>query len=516
MIQGERICLRPIEAGDTDRIVAWRNQERVRRNFIYQKPFTREGHEAWMRTKVATGEVVQFIICEKESGRPVGSVYFRDIDRENKKAEYGIFIGEADAAGKGIGTETARLAVAYARDGLKLHKLFLRVFADNLAAVKSYERAGFVREAYLRDEICQDGRFRDLLLMAVRFGEGETRPEPETPSEPGAAPKPGTPPEPEKRKTVSFVIPCYRSRDTIEGVVDEIRGAMGRLAEAYDYQVILVNDCSPDDTFEKIRRLCEADRRITGVNLAKNFGQHSALMAGFHQAKGDILVCLDDDGQTPADEVGKLLQALEEGADVAYARYEHKHHNAFRNFGSRINDWMLCFMLHKPKNLFVSSYFAARRFVLEEMLRYENAFPYVIGLVLRATKNIVNVTVEHRDRKSGVSGYTFGKLLALWFNGFTAFSEKPLRIATLTGVGCAGIGFLYGLYTVIKKLVVPDVPIGFSALMSAIMFIGGVMMLMLGLIGEYIGRMYICMNNAPQFVIREIVGGTDDGEERDR
>ena len=169
-------------------------------------------------------------------------------------------------------------------------------------------------------------------------------------------------------------------------------------------------------------------------------------------------------------------------------------------------------MLHKPKNLFISSYFAARRFVLEEMLRYENAFPYVIGLVLRTTKNIVNVTVEHRDRKSGVSGYTFGKLLALWFNGFTAFSEKPLRIATLTGTGCAGLGFLYGLYTVIKKLVVPNVPVGFSALMSGIMFIGGMLMLMLGLIGEYIGRMYICMNSAPQFVIREIVGGTKDGE----
>ena len=111
MIQGEHIYLRPIEDGDTDRIVAWRNQERVRNNFIYQKPFTREGHQNWMRTKVAAGEVVQFIICEKDTGRPVGSVYFRDIDRENQKAEYGIFIGEADAAGKGIGTETARLAV---------------------------------------------------------------------------------------------------------------------------------------------------------------------------------------------------------------------------------------------------------------------------------------------------------------------------------------------------------------------------------------------------------------------
>lgn len=315
-----------------------------------------------------------------------------------------------------------------------------------------------------------------------------------------------------KKKLVSFVIPCYRSAETIGSVVEEIGTAMEAL-KAYEYEIILINDCSPDHTFAVIRKLCEEDERITGVNLARNFGQHAALMAGFHQVRGDILVCLDDDGQTPADEVGKLLSAIEEGADVVYARYEHKHHNRFRNFGSRVNDWMLCFMLGKPKNLFISSYFAAQRFVLEEMLRYENAFPYVIGLVLRATRNIVNVTVEHRDRKSGESGYTFGKLLALWFNGFTSFSEKPLRIATVAGVGVAGIGFLYGIYTVIKKFVVPDVPIGFSALMSALMFIGGMIMLMLGIIGEYIGRMYICMNSAPQFVVREIVGGERKAEQ---
>ena len=283
-----------------------------------------------------------------------------------------------------------------------------------------------------------------------------------------------------KKQLVSFVIPCYRSAETIGSVVDEIEAAMGEL-ERYEYEIILVNDCSPDDTFGKIRELCGKDKRIKGINLARNFGQHAALMAGFHQVKGDILVCLDDDGQTPANEVGKLLAALENGADVAYAKYEHKHHSAFRNFGSRVNDWMLCFMLNKPKDLFISSYFAARRFVLEEMLKYENAFPYVIGLVLRATRNIVNVTVEHRDRMVGESGYTFGKLLALWFNGFTAFSEKPLRIATMAGVGCAGLGFLYGIYTIIKKLVLPGVPIGFSALMASIMFIGGMLMLMLGL-----------------------------------
>ena len=166
------VYLRPITLEDTENIVKWRNTDRVRKNFIYQKPFTKEGHLAWMRDKVAAGEVVQFILCETQDDRPVGSVYFRDIDEKNRKAEYGIFIGEADAAGKGYGTLAAKGAVAYARDVLKLHKLLLRVFADNTAAIRSYEKAGFIREAHLKDEIRQeDGTYRDLLLMAVLFEE---------------------------------------------------------------------------------------------------------------------------------------------------------------------------------------------------------------------------------------------------------------------------------------------------------------------------------------------------------
>ena len=145
------VYLRPITMEDTRRIVDWRNSDRVKKNFIYQKPFTEQGHRMWMETKVATGEVVQFILCETKGDRPVGSVYFRDIDRENNKAEYGIFIGEADAAGKGYGTLAAKGAVCYAEKTLKLHKLMLRVFADNTAAVKSYEKAGFIKEAYLKD-----------------------------------------------------------------------------------------------------------------------------------------------------------------------------------------------------------------------------------------------------------------------------------------------------------------------------------------------------------------------------
>ncbi len=305
---------------------------------------------------------------------------------------------------------------------------------------------------------------------------------------------------------ISFVIPCYRSQATLPSVIREIQETMEGLSQ-YTYEVVLVNDCSPDNTFDSIRELCRENKNITGINLAKNFGQHSALMAGFHQVKGDIIVCLDDDGQTPADEVGKLLEGIEKGADVVYAKYAHKHHSGFRNWGSHVNELMTRVMLGKPKDLFVSSYFAARRFVVDEMIKYEYPYPYVIGLVLRTTKNIVNVEVNHRDRMEGTSGYTLGKLLGLWFNGFTAFSVKPLRIATVTGAGCAFLGFAYGIYTIIKKIFInpPGLVTGFSALMSVLVFMGGMLMLMLGLVGEYMGRMYISMNRSPQYVVREIV-----------
>jgi len=308
-------------------------------------------------------------------------------------------------------------------------------------------------------------------------------------------------------KMISFVIPCYRSVATLPGVIKEIKDTMEGLGQ-YGYEVILINDCSPDSTFETIKDLCETNENIVGINLAKNFGQHSALMAGFHHVKGDIIVCLDDDGQTPANEVDKLLAKIEEGADVVYAKYTQKHHSGFRNWGSHVNELMTRMMLGKPKELFLSSYFAARRFVVDEMLNYTGAYPYVLGLVLRTTKNIVNVEVNHRDRQAGASGYTFKKLLGLWFNGFTAFSVKPLRVATMVGTVCAFAGFAYGIYTIIKKIFIqpPDLVVGFSALMSVLVFMGGMIMLLLGLVGEYIGRIYISMNNSPQYVIREVVG----------
>ena len=303
-------------------------------------------------------------------------------------------------------------------------------------------------------------------------------------------------------KKISFVIPCYRSEHTLPHVIAEIEQKMKEMSQ-YEYDVFLINDCSPDNTLEVVWELCETHDNIKGISFAKNFGQHAALMAGLRHSDGDYVVCLDDDGQTPADEVDKLIDKLEEGYDAVYAKYDHKQHSSFRNLGSKVNELMTRVLLEKPKELYISSYFAVRRFVVEDMIRYGNSYPYVIGLVLRATKNITNVSVNHREREEGTSGYTLKKLLGLWFNGFTAFSVKPLRIATAIGCGCAGIGFLYGLYTIMKRLLNPAVPMGFSALMSATVFFGGMIMILLGMIGEYIGRIYISLNNSPQYVIRE-------------
>ena len=306
-------------------------------------------------------------------------------------------------------------------------------------------------------------------------------------------------------KLVSFVIPCYRSAATVSAVVDVINSTMAALP-LYEHEIILVNDCSPDNTFSVIEGLARADKRITAVDLAKNFGQHAAIMAGLHHSRGDYIVCLDDDGQTPADEVGKLLAKLEEGYDVVYASYgHHKQHSFFRNFGSWLNGKMTEIMLGKPRELSLTSYFAAQRFIIDEMLRYEHCFPYVMGLVLRSTKNICNVPVNHRQRQEGHSGYTLSKLLNLWMNGFTSFSIKPLRLATYMGCLTALIGFIYAIVIVIRYFTVHMAPMGWSSTTALLLILGGIILLVLGLVGEYVGRIFMCVNASPQYVERKVV-----------
>lgn len=311
----------------------------------------------------------------------------------------------------------------------------------------------------------------------------------------------------EKQRTkISYVIPCYCSMVMLEHTVTEIEKKMLGMP-GYHYEIIMVNDASPDQTFKTIMKLCASHDNMIGINLAKNFGQHSAIMAGYHYVSGDIVVCLDDDGQTPADEVDKLIQKLEEGYDAVYASYASKQHSAFRRFGSWLNSKMAESMIGKPGALYISSYFAVKRFIVEEIIKYENPYPYVAGLVLRTSKNICNVPVTHRKRESGQSGYSLRKLTALWVNGFTSFSVKPLRAASFSGILTAFVGFLYAVWTVIRKLVDVHVVIGWSSTIAVILIIGGMILCVLGVIGEYVGRIYISLNNSPQYVIREVVGG---------
>ncbi len=303
---------------------------------------------------------------------------------------------------------------------------------------------------------------------------------------------------------ISFAIPCYRSEKTIVPVIDEVITTMSERGE-YDYEIVLVNDRSPDNVFNVIRNLAQSNKRIKAIDLSHNMGQHGALMAAYSFCKGDIVVSMDDDGQSPVNCLWELIDPiLENKADVSIADYgQRKKESAFRNFGSWVNDKMAGIMLNKPDTLKLSSFFAMKRFVKDEVIRYSGPYPYVTGLVLRSTQNIVNVPISDRERLEGKSGYTLRKLLHLFFNGFTSFSIKPLRFATMLGTLIAVLSFISLIVIVANKLINPDVVIGWSSLISVILLIGGLIMFMLGILGEYIGRIYICINNSPQYVIRE-------------
>ena len=312
----------------------------------------------------------------------------------------------------------------------------------------------------------------------------------------------------EKRKKLSFVIPCYKSQKTVGAVIDEIREMVNKEAK-YDYEIILVNDGSPDDVWSVIIEYANQDDHILGVNLAKNFGQHSAVLAGYNYCTGDYVISLDDDGQTPAGEVPRLLNELEKGYDVVYAKYDEMHQKAFRRWGSdfarRMSDYIF-----GVQGYYTGSFFVARKFIIDEIIRYKNCYPYLGGLVLRTTRNIGYVSVQHNDRLEGQSGYSLRKLVSLWFNGFTAFSVKPLEISAYIGFLFAIIGFIYTIIIIIRRLFVPElaalIPYGWSSQTSILLIIGGLILVNMGLMGEYIGRIYICINNSPQFVVKEVCG----------
>lgn len=314
------------------------------------------------------------------------------------------------------------------------------------------------------------------------------------------------------QKKISVVIPCYNSENMISVVVEKIETTI-KQREEYTYEIILVNDGSRDHTWDTISKLAIEHKHIKAINLAKNFGQHNAMMAGYRYAEGDYILGMDDDGENNPEKMFVLVDKLCEGYDIVVAEYE-SHDSKFRSFGTKINNLMAEYMIDKPKDITLSSYYVVRRFVIEQAIKYENSYPYIAGLFLQATKNWAKVPLEREQRLAGHSGYNAKKLLLLWVNGFTAFSVKPLRVATCMGMLFSAAGFLWGAVLVIQKLIGFNIASGYTSIIACLVFFCGVIMVMLGIIGEYIGRIYISINNAPQYVIRDIVNYKEADDEK--
>lgn len=305
---------------------------------------------------------------------------------------------------------------------------------------------------------------------------------------------------------LSFVIPCYRSENTIEKVINEIKEIVSQRKD-YNYEIIAVNDYSPDNVYNVLCQLADQDHKIKVINFARNMGKHSAVMAGYAVAKGEYIVNLDDDYQSPTFELWKLIEPLEQDAcDVATARYYEKKEAWFKRIGSDFNLKMTEILLDKPKDVRMENFSAMKRFVCEEMIKYRHPYPYLEGLTYRVTKRVKSILMNQRDRADdNASGFTLKKSINLLLNGLTAFSVKPLRIASVCGLLFAFVGFVYGIYIIVRKLIIPDMILGYSSTMAVMLFSSGLIMLMLGIIGEYIGRIYICINASPQYVIKNTI-----------
>lgn len=314
-------------------------------------------------------------------------------------------------------------------------------------------------------------------------------------------------------KKLSFVIPCYNSSLTVPGVISEIGRTVAERS-GVEYEIVAIVDGSPDDVFSILKDIAATDSHIKIIELAKNFGQANALMAGYNYTSGDIIVTLDDDGQCPLDHLWDLIQPVATGeADMSVARYPEKKQSLVKNAGSALNGFMARVVMGFPKDFEMSNYYAFDRLVLNQIIKYKNPFPYLSGLAFSATRRIVNVPMEERERAAGSTNYTMRKLINLWLNGFTSFSVAPLRIADVLGLVCALAGFLYGMYVVLRKLLFNDIVAGYASLLAGVLFVGGVIMILLGLIGEYVGRIFICINQSPQFVVREIVNLDDNAHD---
>jgi undecaprenyl-phosphate 4-deoxy-4-formamido-L-arabinose transferase len=310
---------------------------------------------------------------------------------------------------------------------------------------------------------------------------------------------------------LSIIIPVYNSAKIIGKLVEALENELSSL---YELEVILVNDGSPDEASAQVcENIAQNNTKVKFLDLSRNFGEHSAVMAGLHYCKGEVAVIIDDDFQNPPSEIIKLVDKIHEGYDVIYTYYKNKKHSFFRNLGSQFNNLVASILLDKPFNLYLSSFKALNRFVIDEVIKYTGPHPYIDGLILRITRHYGRVLVEHRLSEKDKSGYTFRKLISLWMNMFTNFSILPLRIATFVGFLFSFLGLLGAVIFFIEKLQNPNLPVGWASLIISLLVISGIQLFALGMVGEYLGRLFLKDSGQPQYVLRKSVNCESDSHE---
>ena len=302
---------------------------------------------------------------------------------------------------------------------------------------------------------------------------------------------------------LSVIIPVYNSSSIILKLVSKISEEILKIKRISTYQIILINDCSEDGSWSEISKICNQEKFIVGINLMKNYGQHNAIMAGINIAEGDYVITMDDDFQHSPSEISKILDRMEEGYDVCYTNYKNNKYNAFKIFSSRLNNKISNFLINKPKNIYLSSFKCFTKKICEEIKKYDGPFVYIDGLIFDITKNVSSVDVEHLERMTGNSNYNIFKLISLWLRVLTNFSIVPLRISTIAGLFMTFVSFCSILVIVLIKLLNPTIAAGWASIISVLLFFSGLQFIVLGLIGEYIGRSYLNLNKKPQFVVRE-------------
>jgi undecaprenyl-phosphate 4-deoxy-4-formamido-L-arabinose transferase len=302
---------------------------------------------------------------------------------------------------------------------------------------------------------------------------------------------------------LTFVIPLYNSSATIASLVHDIEA----LAVDGGHEIVLVNDGSADTTTEVCRDLVRHSKiPITLVEHARNFGEHNAVLTGWRHARGAYIVNLDDDGQNPPGEAVRLWQhAVREGLDVVFGHYEVKRHSLWRNAGSWFTNRMTDWALDKPPGFYLSSFRCVSAFVTGQVVGYAGPYPYIDGLLLQVTQRIGSITVRHDERRAGQSGYTLRRLIRLWLSAWLNFSLLPLRAATALGVITACAGLLAFVFVVWLWLLERGPAYGWGWVMATVLVFSGTQLVMLGLIGEYLGRMFLAVNQRPQSVVREVV-----------